>query len=119
MEEDIKILEKIREESINAAANACTGAMSNIWRREAQAIENLLKRYKELEEGCKTCIIRNDLNDYVENSISISVIQNKKRELEKKKEYLWDEYDESVVEVMCRYSCAIQVLQELLEERNK
>ena len=129
---------------------------------DKEAIENLLKRYKELEEENERLIIAkaealqemrkykakyenlkirhngtkealriaedlekqysqeaSNLEAELDNSIPISVIQNKKRELEKKKEYLWDEYDESVVEVMCRYSSAIKVLDELLEERNK
>ena len=42
MEEYIKILKKIKKETLNAAANAYTSSMSDIWRKEAQAIEKVL-----------------------------------------------------------------------------
>jgi hypothetical protein len=78
------------------------------------------------EDNSTNCRVLESLNygirayeKTLKNSIPISVIQNKKRELEKKKEYLRDEYDEGVVEILCRYSCAIKTLDELLEERNK
>lgn len=117
MEEDIKILKKIREESINAAANACTGAMSNIWRKEAQAIENLLKRYKELEEENKRLKAFEDFklkNDY----IHISVIQNKiNAYLEYDKIYKTHTSDGRENFTMEYFKA--KALQELLEERNK
>ena len=92
LEIDKKEFERIQQELIQATA------------------ENITLEYFEYE-GKKWIN-----EDFV---IPISVIQNKKRELEKKKEYLKDEYDEGVVEIMCRYRCAIKTLDELLEERNK
>ena len=50
MEEDIKILKKIKKETLNAAANAYTSSMSDIWRKEAKAIENILNRLEQLEK---------------------------------------------------------------------
>ena len=43
-------------------------------------LEKVVDENNELKEGCKTCVIRNDLNEYVENSIPISVIQNRRNE---------------------------------------
>ena len=34
-------------------------------------------KIRQLEEGCKTCVIRDDLHDYVENSIPKSKIKEK------------------------------------------
>lgn len=100
MEEDIKILEDLKNKwELNAF-----GDMVNVLSlNEIKAIENLLKRYKELEEEnkqlridntnslCEKCSelakqvgiteedtskILKDYRDKVENSIPISVIQN-------------------------------------------
>lgn len=124
MEEDIKILEKeiaFLKTAYDISCKKCwkenclNCAMIVVHKEKTPKIiqytENLLKRYKELEKGCKTCVIRNDLNDYVENSIPISVIQNKKDELEGQRDKVKniDEYDRCIGK--------IEVLQELLEER--
>ena len=51
MEEDIKILEEIKEGTLKASECSLTSiSESNHWKREAQAIENIIKRYKELEQ---------------------------------------------------------------------
>ena len=54
MEEDIKILEEIKEGVLKASECSLTSVSeSNHWKREAQAIENIIKRYKELDEYYK------------------------------------------------------------------
>jgi hypothetical protein len=82
-------------------------------------LEKLIEENNELKEGCKTCVIRNDLNDYVENSIPISVIQNKIDELEPQVHLL--QPNAKPCELMREFKVegALNVLQELLEERNK
>lgn len=50
IEEAKKIIKEMKKESLNACMNACTGAMSEIWRNEAKAIETVLS---ELEKKDK------------------------------------------------------------------
>ena len=128
MEEDIKILER----TIDLAKK--TGMDITL----ATAIENLLKRYKELEENKVLKTIKGfeeenievskfgewvgkDYIDYkfeyenyqriLANSIPISVIQNKIN---------WHKnYEGTVLYKKYNYELIIQVLQELLDERNK
>ena len=111
-DKDIKILEEMK------FWEGCETTIDEKW---CKAIENLLKRYKELEEGCKTCVIRNDLNEYVENSIPISVIQNKIDELDEENhnEYLTNYYGAKQPNRMKELEYKKQVLQELLQESKK
>jgi DNA-binding protein H-NS len=117
MEEDIKILEEMLKDKEQIIKYHCW-----IGTKSIDAIENLLKRYKELEEENKKYPIK--LNDeiyrrVIENAqkefIPISVIQNKKRELEEERSNKltkndgWDEYREY----------AIEVLEDILEKGNK
>ena len=68
IEEAIKILEKMRRENINASVNACTGAMCEIWRNEAKALETVLRglnRY--IESDYETiCLENNHLLEQLE-----------------------------------------------------
>lgn len=122
MEEDIKILEEFIKDVIPEYTETYVNGKKvriNLIeiepkpsKKTAQAIENLLKRYKELEEGCKTCVIRNDLNDYVENSIPISVIQNK---LEQNKAKTDCRYCNNA----CDSYAVCTALKEILEKGNK
>ena len=82
MKEDIEILEHIAiaykdDETVNKSlANIVTCNL--ITNGElAKAIENLIKAYKELEENCKKCVVRERLNEYVGNSISKDKIREK------------------------------------------
>lgn len=48
MDKDIEILEKLKEESLRAAECSLSSySEGKEWKREAQAIENLIKGYKE------------------------------------------------------------------------
>ena len=73
------------------------------------ALENLIKGYRELKEGCKTCVIRDDLHEYVENSIPKSKIKEKIEEIKNKFGSVngWDS----------EFNYAIEVLQELMEDK--
>ena len=64
MKEDIEMLEKIIKQAKGYSIYSILGD------EEIQAIENLIKAYKELEENCKKCVVRERLSEYVENSIS-------------------------------------------------
>ena len=78
MEEDIKRIECLIERCKQCKLNACITC--DICWSEVQAIENIVKRYKELEEENKQLQAFGDFymkNDY----IPISVIQNKKDKL--------------------------------------
>ena len=169
MEEDIKIV----KEKIEIIENLCTDDCINkstVIEPLKYALENLLKRYKELEEENKSSketinILTNKLEKVVdeneelkkqleekdmqheleligkeeytkasmgeiiehyytanEDCIPISVIQNKKSEIEKQLQ----EYEESDMEQdddyffdVNAFKVEIAVLEELLEERNK
>ena len=149
MEEDIKIVENL----INVLNTGLCKFGENVQMSDCgyqQAIENLLKRYKELEEEVESekfyhnadkefiqkyhdeaselntkCI---NLETQLSNSIPISVIQNKIDELTKYRDLAKEQIEERVVIAdsdSLNYGRAdahdkdIQVLQKLLEERNK
>lgn len=67
MEEDIEILEKLKEESLSAAECSLSSySERKEWKREAQAIENLIKGYKEKDEKLKKELeIKSELIKYV------------------------------------------------------
>lgn len=56
-----------------------------------KAIDIILNLVKKLKENCKKCIIRDELDEYVNNSISIQKVKDKIEELKKKVEELTDE----------------------------
>lgn len=75
--------------------------------------KRVLKENEEVKENCKKCIIRDELDEYVNNSIPIQKVKDKIEELKKKVEELTDEKGywggSDLLE-------QIKVLQELLEE---
>lgn len=146
MEEDIKILEEfinnyksVQEKYKDDEIQAEIERSCYFEEVPAQAIENLLKRYKELEEEVESekfyhnadkefiqkyhdeaselntkCI---NLETQLSNSIPISVIQNKKSELEEKRieEFINYGYSENYYHM----TSEIAVLDEILEKGNK
>ena len=72
MEEDIKKIEEFINDIEECGLNDCGRKYFDF-----NLLRNLLTRYKQLEEGCKTCVIREDLHNYVENSIPKSKIKEK------------------------------------------
>lgn len=78
-----------------------------------KAIDIILNLVKKLKENCKKCIIRDELDEYVNNSIPIKKVKDKIEELKKKVEELTDDKGywggSDLLE-------QIKVLQELLEE---
>ena len=133
MEEDIKIVESLIEEfkKDDRVIFNNVGLRKEI---EFKAIKNLLKRYKELEEennrkNIEPVIINNKmyfidnelykdlLKDIKTDYIPISVIQNKIEELDKEK--LKYDNDLRIYTLRNTFDFQKEVLQELLEERNK
>lgn len=115
MEEDIKILENLLEEGFEAMCYL-----------EAQAIEHLIKAYKELEEKnrklkehCKEQIKdKQELTTALLDSIPVSLVEEKIKELKEEGNYKTLENPDGRVHFQaepCDYK--IQVLQELLEKR--
>lgn len=78
-----------------------------------EELKELRKENKEVKENCKKCIIRDELDEYVNNSISIKKVKDKIEELKKKVEELTDDKGywggSDLLE-------QIKVLQELLEK---
>ena len=117
MEEDIKILENLLEEGFEAMCYL-----------EAQAIEHLIKGYRELEEKWDkdTHTLQNALDlanaDKINNYIPVSLIKEKiekyKQRIEKYYEYKKQgkETDVEFYENITN-TAIVQVLQELLEKR--
>ena len=143
LEENIKILED--ETNALGLFFKCRGM--EVYK---QALQNLLTRYKQLEqennnlkaaalknddyykevcnknkelkESCKSCVVRDRLHEYVENTIPKSLVKEK---IEEYKKHLPDKttYEEyknggmySVIGKQTTYGVAIEVLQELLGE---
>ena len=132
MEEDIKILEG-ECDCIYFENGKCQYNNGKSKCDKGQAIENLLKRYKELEEMLKHRIkytreLEQDLFENARNYvIPISVIQNKIMNLNLEIEKLQIEYEKEVVNAYKQVNLGkqtmlsekVKLLQELLEERNK
>ena len=128
--EDIEYLEdiiKILRDKPKENENAFMELSANSQRELAQAIENLIKAYKELEENCKKCVVRERLNKYVENSISKDKIREYKEILNNKldkykitvdnKEYICkSNLSEEEKELINNIIVQIATLEELLEE---
>lgn len=81
-----------------------------------------LKNNKTLVENCKKCIIRDELDEYVNNSISVQTIKAKIEELDieiSTCEYADDdseEYKQEIEKDKAELLIAKKVLQQLLEE---
>ena len=60
MEEDIKLLEELVQ-NINRVNERTLDCEVKQWIKEKQALENLIKGYRELEEKNKQCIKAGDL----------------------------------------------------------
>ena len=116
MEEDIELLEMDLDDIVCYLGQQVSFEYGQ---QVGKAIENLLKRYKELEEMLKHRIkytreLEQDLFENARNYvIPISVIQNKIDEIN---EEIKHEDNEKVIIWLHKQR---KVLQELLEERNK
>ena len=120
MEKDIKILEEMK------FWEGCEVTIDEKW---CKAFENLLKRYKELEEEhsetnikilSNAGIYQLGFNDGRKSSIPISVIQNILDELDKKeKEELKGLKGQDRYFVKQMYQYMRKPLQEILEKGNK
>lgn len=116
-EEDIKILEELLEEGFEAMCPL-----------EAQALENLIKAYKELEEenrifALEGCRVR--LKMYIDNNyIPVSLVEEKIEKLDNQIKEVTNNIENSVDEEKAywkkeKHDLNMQryVLQELLEKR--
>lgn len=125
MEEDIKILEErvttLKRHIKNYEESDCKTNIYQQLVKECNALENLIKRYKELEEENKLLTEKADTyyELYWEKCIPISVIQNKIGEYREENRKLYNEEGIIVNERMVKNKLRAEVLQELLEERNK
>ena len=87
--------------------------------------EELKSKNKTLEENCKKCIIRDELDEYVNNSISVQTIKAKIEELDieiSTCEYADDdseEYKQEVEKDKAELLRAKKVLQQLLESEEE
>ena len=87
-----------------------------------KAIDIILNLVKKLKENCKKCIIRDELDEYVNNSISVQTIKAKIEELDieiSTCEYADDdseEYKQEVEKNKAELLMTKKVLQQLLEE---
>lgn len=75
----------------------------------------ILNLIKKLEENCKKCIIRDELDEYINNSISVQKVKDKIEYLDnQQKQWLEDrELKESDREIIF----ARDILQELIEKK--
>lgn len=118
MEEDIKILETLKESYIKASECGLGYPSDNREdKRTAQAIENMLNRNKELEEKWDkdTHKLQNALDlanaDKINNYIPVSLVEETIEELNRKIKY---EDNEKVIIYLHKQR---KILQELLEKR--
>lgn len=137
MEEDIKTVENIIVEySTQVEDYKFFSVPVRLDERDIEALENLLKRYKELEEENKNYkkyavimstegLLINGVKFSFNEFIPISVIQNKLEKLKRefdfyagREHFEWQdgEFDGEVCDDI---ALKIGVLKELLEERNK
>ena len=125
MEEDIKILEEFLNKFCEYMV--CTKLSTESLNKLENAIENLLKRYKYLDNfiHSNSCVLQNKNGELVavlltpENFIPISVIQNKYIEMQKEYERKVNDKKYNTREVKLAELYKSQVYEELLEERNK
>ena len=84
--------------------------------------KRVLKENKDLKENCKKCIIRDELDEYVNNSIPVQKIKDKVEELYKEDRELTEELEKpdsnfkNIDRNLKRIKNKIDVLQELLEK---
>ncbi len=86
MEEDIKILENLKISTLKAGeCSLASSSEKEKWTREAQAIENLLARNKELKEelNLTTRVQQNYKEAFYEKSIENTKLRSKVGKLEK------------------------------------
>ena len=104
MEEDIKILEELFDD----VELSIGGWVDRLDKKERQALENLIKGYRELEEIAESYIWQSnfDMKFYEENYIPKSKIADKIKELVIEEETGY--FDNSRI---------IRVLQELMEDK--
>ena len=72
MEEDIKILEEritmLKRHIKYYEESDCKTDIYYQLVKECKALETLIKGYRELKENCKTCVVRDDLHSYIEET---------------------------------------------------
>lgn len=72
------------------------------------AYRRVLKENEEIKENCKKCIIRDELDEYVNNSIPIQKVKDKIEEIQEEGYWLFTTDRDS--------DKCVEVLQELLEK---
>lgn len=112
MEEEFKRIECLIERCNQCKLNACITC--DICWSEVQAIENLIKAYRELEEenariGMLNLVQEDMIKELENNYIPKSKIQEKKEELEEKSKHC-------AISDLTEYFCKKEILNELLED---
>ena len=129
MEEDIEILENLKMDTLEACKCSLSGSSDiEVWKKEAQAISNLITRVKELEESeqylydayqdaGKKMFEYSEKLEKLETKIreKIEELETKRKEYEEKSEGLQinDFWHREFLKVCHK----IQVLQEILEDK--
>ncbi len=124
MEEDIKVLEDFINKPVKS------GKFNKISNKEIQALGNMLKRYKELQkenenykkyavimstEGLLINGVKFSFNDF----IPISVIQNKKSNLDEEDLEIYDTDSEDLRIAKYEQRAVLDFCKEILEKGNK
>ena len=121
-ESNIEIIEDFINEIKDFELNKDTVEIVNALEYVLEEREADKKRIKELEESCKDCIIREELDDYVSNSITVQIddyvsnsitVQKVIDKMEKlNKEIKNDDEVEAIFKIKQQ-----QILQEILEDK--
>lgn len=109
-ESNIEIIEDFINEIKDFELNKDTVEIVNALEYVLEEREADKKRIKELEESCKDCIIREELDDYVSNSITVQKVIDKMEKLNK--EIKNDDEVEAIFKIKQQ-----QILQEILEDK--
>lgn len=118
IEQDIEKVEKLIKKCDECKLNECINCEIS-W-TEIDSVRRLIDRYKEQNDIIKTANIAiKDLQEKLENSIPVSLVEEKIEELNEyyKKEIYPSLINWSDVDVTEYYDGMISVLQELLEKR--
>ena len=111
MEEDIKILEELKDAQERCIEHTPDSPFTMLWKKQNQALENLIKGYKL--EKLKNVLDEQSLKEALEDYIPKSKIQEILEELEEIKNIFAIDKPQYKAEL----SYAIKVLQELMEDK--
>ena len=115
MEEDIKILEELKDAQERCIEHTPDSPFTMLWKKQNQALENLIKGYKleKLKNVLDEQSLKEALEDYIPKSKIQEKIEEYKQEIKeiraKEEGLIWNYR-------LHKLDYAIRVLQELLKE---